>query len=205
MQSLTRLQNSNERNLSIKEQAILDYIKNVSSIVVDGRICQRIGIIDRILNTDGIYPYYQRFLQADLPSGLYAMDNQRFYTPVDSGQFGLHHLVSVPKEFPPLYGLTRYKFSKIYYSDKYIIIFVGCVGIHGRNRFLSQIKGFDVSLYNVIPCAGVNPVNELSYLLDGTKLVIETDSNSDESDDSNNNESSDDECEGDYEADERML
>lgn len=165
---------------------IREYIKTVSTVIIDGTEYQRIGTIESITMNDGIYPYYERFLQAELPNGLYVIDNQRWYSPIDSGHFGLHHLVSVPREFPPLYGLTRYKFSKIFYSERYIIIFVGCVGLHGRHRFLSQIKtspsgtSSDKQLcledYNVIPCPGVKPEIEMNYLMS----VEEAESSSDD-------------------------
>lgn len=161
--------------------SIQSYIKAISTVIVDGIECQRLGNIESIFPTDGIYPYYQSFLQLDLPNGLYVMDNQRVYTPIDKGHFRLHHLVSVPREFSPLYGVTQYKYSKIHHTDRYVIIFVGCVGTHGRNRFLSQINGFNTSNFNIIPAPGVKPKKELSYIGSITQAIqVEQESSSDD-------------------------
>jgi hypothetical protein len=160
MQSLTRLRNLQiTSNLDETEVNIIEYLRHVNP-----------GIIDTIKETDGIYDYYQVFLNFNLPPGLYAIDSQRIYTPIDSGQFGRFHLVSIPKDPVPLYGITNYRFSKILYTDKYIIIFVGCTGTCGDNRFLNQVKGFTIYTSNandehsIIPVAGARPHNELSYI-----------------------------------------
>jgi len=157
--SLLRLRLPNPTNLSEIEQRIHDYLYRAD-----------LPVIEVIQQTDGIYPYFLQFLNTELPPGLYAMDNQRFYTPIDTGHFGHHHLVSVPKEMVPLYGLTKYMYSKVHYTEKYIIIFVGCIGTNGRNRFISQIKDFTVyqrptnDEYGIIPAPGVKPENELSHI-----------------------------------------
>jgi hypothetical protein len=167
MNSLERLRNPNNQPLSEVEQMIVGYLGMLN-----------LPIIDNIYPVDGIYPYYQCFLQTGLPSGLYVMDNQRIYTPIDSGQFGVHHLMSVPKEMVPLYGLTTYKYSKIHYSEKYIVVFVGCVGTGGRNCFLSQIRGFQVypgvdnSQHSIVPGAGIKPKHECSYVIKTRDAIV---------------------------------
>ena len=71
----------------------------------------------------------------------------------------------------PLYGITIYRYSKLFFTDKYLIIFVGCISTHGRNRFLSQIRGFQIhndplnGEHNIIPVPGAKPRNELSFTL----------------------------------------
>jgi hypothetical protein len=154
-------------------------------------------VIDVIQPTDGIYPYFQLFLNTGLPPGLYAMDNQRFYTPIDTGHFGRHHLVSVPKEMVPLYGVTTYAYSKVYYSEKYIVIFVECIGTNGRNRFCQQIRDYKVyqrpsnDEYGIIPAPSVKPENELSYVFPvDANVQVANDTYSDS--DSDTNEDDDD-------------
>jgi len=124
-------------------------------------------VIEAINPNDGIFPYYQRFLAQRFPPGLYALDCQRTYTPIDSGHYGLFHLVSVPREPIPVYGVTLFKNSKVFHATgetralgtegfglnpasaghaldrgqvKYSIIFAGCIGTRSGNRFLSSIR-----------------------------------------------------------------
>ena len=149
-----------------------------------------LGTIENILPTDGIYPYYRTFLQFQFPSGLYVMDNQRIYTPIDSGQFGVHHVVSVPKETVPLYAITTYDFSKVFRTDKYVIIFVGCVGTESGNIFLSQVRGFhEFKEHRIIPVAGAKPENEISYIgrMEVVQHVSSSSSEDEDSDEDPNN------------------
>lgn len=133
--------------------------------------------MSEIQQTDEIYDTYARFLSFRLQPGLYIMDGHRIYTPVDSGHYEVYHLVSVPKESTPVYGISLLKFSQVFYSVNYIVIFVGCIRTDVGYRFLSSIKGFKVftdgqsfgnDLSNlehlIVPSAGVRPENELCYL-----------------------------------------
>ena len=168
--SLKRLRNETLPNVTLNaiEQRIHNYVHRL-----------KLTVIETIQQNNGIDHWYQTFLNTNLPPGLYAMDYQRFYTPIDEGLNGCYQLVSVPKEMVPLYGLSQFKFAKIFFSDKYIIIFAGCIGTHGNNRFLSQIEGFTVyehprnEEWHIIPTAGAKPVNEINYVFKDVSATVE--------------------------------
>jgi hypothetical protein len=152
------------------EQLIINYIERLRTIGLSN--------IDEIRITDGIYPYYDRFLQFRFPPGLYVMDSNRFYTPIDTGHYGLRFMVSVPKETTPVYAFTTFRFAKIFYSTEYIVIFVGCIGTTGAggitvNRFLSDVRGGLIEeTFAIIPVPGVKPLNEAIFTFIGFEPAI---------------------------------
>ncbi len=185
-QPLTRLRDPNvdHGQLSETEKRIISYVK----FAVDA------GVIEKIERTDGIHDYYVRFLTFRLPPGLYVLDGQRIWTPVDTGMLGACFLVGAPRDSMPIYGMTLFKFSKVHYTRNYVVVFTGCVQTNSGLRFLSSIQGF--SAYNpdvvgkrgkvnmehpVAACPGISPKAELAYIFaelaitEGPKTTREVD------------------------------
>jgi hypothetical protein len=152
-------------SLSQTEQLIVNYIRLVKP-----------HVIDEISNNDGIWPYYDCFLGFRFPPGLYVMDQQGFYTPIDTGHFGVSHLVRMPREITPLYGITTFPYAVVLYLERYVIIFIGCILTRSQdgmtNRFISNVRGFSPMCLGItgnqewliIPVPGCKPKREVSFL-----------------------------------------
>ena len=161
--------------------------------------------------SDEIYDYYARFLSFLMPPGLYVLNGQRIWTPIDTGRLEVSFLVSVPKDGTPVYGLCLFKYSWVFYSPHYIIVFAGCIKTNVGFRFLSSIRGFRVfddgrsqpkppkkrpalnwysnpeninTEHTVIACPGVKPEKELIFIFAGSSPTVNlTEPSSSSSDD----------------------
>ena len=74
--------------------------------------------------------YYEHFLSLELSDGLYVLDSNGIYKTIDSGHFGICHLMRVNEsEQNSIYAITDFSRTRIYFSEneRYILLFVNVV------------------------------------------------------------------------------